>query len=60
MIDHKKAAAADQIDADSSVEATFLLSTAIHVLATVFALPTLGTITDKLSNLKQIFDYNKI
>ena len=60
MIDHKKATAADQIDADSSVEATFLLSTAIHVLATVFALPTLGTITDKLSNLKQIFDYNKI
>ena len=60
MIDHKKAAAADQIHADSSVEATFLLSTAIHVLTTVFALPTLGTITDKLSNLKQIFDYNKI
>ena len=53
MIDHKKAAA-DQIDADAPVEATFLLSTAIHVLATVFALPTLGTITNKLSNLKHI------
>ena len=54
MIDHKKAAAADQIDADAPVEATFLLSTAIYVLATVFALPTLGTITNKLSNLKHI------
>ena len=54
MIDHKKASAADQIHADSSVEATFLLSTAIYVLATVFALPTLGTITNKLSNLKHI------
>jgi hypothetical protein len=45
------AAGADQINADASIEASFLSNTAIHILAAVFPFPALRAFTDKSSDL---------
>lgn len=45
------AAGADQINADASIEASFLSNTAIHILAAVFPFPTLRAFTHKSSDL---------
>ena len=41
----------DQINADASIEASFLSDTAIHILPAVFPFPTLRAFAHKSSNL---------